>query len=353
MEDPVSGPLANQNTAGGLSPTAAAAAALLQAAHSPLTASLLKKLWPARPQPKPAALEAALEELERQGAAARLPGKGGKPVWSARPLAAWLDEARGRILEAVRQSKAPLGEKDLRAASGWPKELDPAPLHGLITELEQTGALKRWPGKTRRWWRLSPGEMVPEALLEALDGRAMSRTEWLKAAKARLKGVSAQDLTRAAGELIASGRVFQHTLRIDGKKVEACTRADHRAAFLELYRPIMERLTEEWRRLGIRPADIGRFLDACSAPEAELLLRELRALEQEHRPPNPVAALRARPALQCLLKEEFDRAALVLFRLGRVYMAPHDHPMLLPEAEREQLVADGMGRYYVSITCRA
>lgn len=353
MEDPVNQPSPHQNTASSLSPVAAAAAAALKAAESPLTASLLKKRWPAKPLPKPAALEAALEELERQGAAARLPGKGGKPVWSARPLEAWLEQARGRILEAVRESRAPLGEKDLRAAAAWPKELDPAPLHGLIAELEQTGALKRWPGKTPRWWRLSPGEMVPEALLEALDARAMSRTEWLKAAKARLKGVPPERWARAAAELVASGRVFQHVLRIDGKKVEACARAELRAAFLELYRPMIERLVEEWRRLGIRPREIGWFLEACSAVEAELVLRELRALEREHRPPNPVSVLRGRPALQHLSKEEFDRAALVLLRQGRIYMAPHDHPMLLPEAERAELVADGMGRYYVSITCRA
>lgn len=353
MKDPVSGSLFHPSIPGeegGLSPLASAAAAVLNAAGGPLTSAQLRKLWPARPLPKPAALEAALEELERQGAAARLPGKGGKPVWSARPLAAWLEEARGNILQAVRESKAPLGEKDLRAAAGWPKELDPAPLHGLIAELEQTGALKRWPGRTPRWWRLSPDETVPEALLEALDARAMSRSEWLRAAKAQLKGVPPERWTQAVAELISSGRVFQHTLRIDGKKVEACARAEHRAAFLELYRPMIERLMDEWRRLGASEEQIRRFLSGGAAAAAELLFGELRKLESESPPPNPVSKLRGRSALRGMTKEDFDRAALELLRQGRIYMAPHDHALRLPEEERRQLVADGKGTFYVSVT---
>ncbi len=221
---------------------------------------------------------------------------------------------------------------------------------GLIAALEQDGALKRWPGKTPRWWRLSPEETVPEALLDALDARAMSRTEWLRAAKAKLKGVAADRWTQAADELIASGRVFQYTLRIDGKKVQACARAEHRAAFLELYRPMIERLKDDWRRLGASEEQIRRFLSGGAEAAAELLWEELKKMESESPPPNPVARLRQRSALRNMTKEEFDRAALELLRQGRIYMAPHDHALRLPEEERRQLVADGRGAFYVSIT---
>lgn len=337
----------------GLPPAAAVAASLLASAASPLTPARLRALWPSKPPPKPAALEAALGELERRGAAARLPGKGGRAVWSARPLAAWLDDARAKILRAVHSSAAPLKEKELAAAAGWPKELDPAPLGALIAELEQAGELKPWPGTTRRWWRLSPEETVPQALLEALGARAMSRTGWLRAAKARLKGVPARKWTQAAEELIAQGHVFCYTLRIDGRKVDACARAGCRAAFLELYRPMLERLKDEWRRLGATEEQIARFLSGRASGEtADLVFAELKQLERESPPPNPVSALRSRTALRGIPKEEFDRAALELLAQGRIYMARHDHAGRLTEEERRQLVADGAGNFYVSVTAR-
>lgn len=338
----------------GWTATASMALSVLQAAPEPLTPAQVRRLWPSRPAPKPAAVEAALGELERSGAAARLPGKAGKPLWSPRPLADWLEEARRRILQRVDESKAPLKEKELLAAAGWPKVLDPGRLAGLLLRLEQEGALKRWPGRTPAWWRLSPEESVPELLLDVLDGLAMSRAEWLRKAKARLKGVDRERWERAAAELVAAGRVFQYTLKIDGRKVQACVRAEHRAALLELYRPMLARLREEWHRLGASEEQIARFLggEPTRPGAARLLLEELKRLEQESPPPNPVEMLRRRPALGGLPKEEFDRAALELLAQGRVYMARHDHAMRLPEEERRQLVADGAGNFYVSITAR-
>jgi hypothetical protein len=344
------------NGAGGAPPHIGAlaeqAAALLALPPGAWTAAQLRKQWPSKPAPKLAALEAALEGLASQGAAHRLPGKGGKAAWSTRPLEEWLREARGRMLERIQQAAAPVKEKDLLAAAGWPRELDPEPVRRLLPSMAEEGLLKAWPGKTPSYWRLSPEESVPEALLEALGQRAMSRTEWLRQAKAKCKGASKERWERAAGELIAAGRVCHYALRIDGKKVEACARSEHRTALLDLYRPMLDRLKEEWRRLGASEEQIERFLTGGKAEAARLLWEELERLEQESRPPNPVALLRRRPALRALSKEEFDRAALELLRQGRVYMAPHDHALRLPEQERLGLVADGRGNFYVSITAR-
>ena len=333
-------------------PLADAAERLLASDNGLWTAARLRKQWPSKPLPKQAALEAALEELQQRGKAARLPGKGGKPVWSVLPLEAWLAAARERMLASVRSAAAPLKEKQLLDASGWPKELDPAPARDLIGRLAAEGLLKPWPGKAPAWWRLGPDEVVGETLLEALGARALSRAEWLRAAKARLKGVPAARWQAAVEELVSSMRVFRHTLRIDGKKVEACARAEHRAAFLQLYRPMLDRLIEEWRRLGATEEQIARFLSDVAAPAAELVFAELKELERQSPPPNYVGSLRKRPALARLGKGQFDRAALALLRAGRVYMAPHDHPMRLPEAEREELVSDNQGNFYVSISAR-
>ena len=51
-------------------------------------------------------------------------------------------------------------------------------------------------------------------------------------------------------------------------------------------------------------------------------------------------------------KSVFDAACLELLKTGTVYMAPHDHPWRLRPEEREELVADGRGVFYVTISDR-
>lgn len=338
-------------TAPALSAQAQAVQLVLVESRGPWRPAGIRKKWPGKPAPKPPEITAALEELEARGAAHRLAGARGAALWSSVSLETWLDEAGQRVTEMVRGAPGPVPEKKL-VARAWPKELDAAPLRGRLAQMQQAGQLKLWPGKAPAWWHLGPEEALAEVLVETLGQRALPRAQWLREARARLKGRPAAEWQKACEELIASGRVMAHSTRIEGKRVEACVRAERRAALLDIYRPVIERLREEWRRLGIRDREVERFLSGGGAPGADVVLEELRRLERESPPPNPVALLRKRAALAGMTKEEFDRAALELLRQGTVYMAPHDHAMRLTEEERRSLVADGAGLYYVSITAR-
>ena len=53
-----------------------------------------------------------------------------------------------------------------------------------------------------------------------------------------------------------------------------------------------------------------------------------------------------------LEKAVFDQAVMELLQARKIYCAPHDHPHRLPEAERAELVADGRGVFYCSISDR-
>jgi len=53
-----------------------------------------------------------------------------------------------------------------------------------------------------------------------------------------------------------------------------------------------------------------------------------------------------------LEKAVFDAAIVELVKARTVYCAEHDHPWRLPAAEREELVADGKGSFYCSISDR-
>jgi len=53
-----------------------------------------------------------------------------------------------------------------------------------------------------------------------------------------------------------------------------------------------------------------------------------------------------------LEKAVFDQAVMELLQARTVYCAEHDHPLRLPESGREQLVADGRGTFYCSLSDR-
>lgn len=63
-----------------------------------------------------------------------------------------------------------------------------------------------------------------------------------------------------------------------------------------------------------------------------------------------VRDLRARLSLG---KGQFDTLALVLMRDGAISLHQHDHPMSLSERERQQLVDNASGTYYVGIAPRS
>lgn len=77
------------------------------------TAAQIQKKWPARPAPKQALIEAALEDSEAQGVAHRLPGARGAVLWGAAPVKRWLEESERRLMEMVREAGPPAPERAL------------------------------------------------------------------------------------------------------------------------------------------------------------------------------------------------------------------------------------------------
>lgn len=321
----------------------------VEAAGGPVAEKkLLAAVWPKGLDA--ARLRERLLQMEQDGRLKRWPGE--TPAWWHTSVEAWLDDAERRMVEVVEAAGGPVPEKKLLLGV-WPKALESTPLRERLQEMERAGRLKRWPGKTPAWWHLSVEEALQGVLEETLGRRALPKAQWLREAKAKLRGPSAAQWQQAIADQIASGRVMVHTAKIGGKSIEVCVRAEWRAALLEVYRPVIDALREQWRRLGIRDEEVERFLSGRRAPDAEALLAELKRLEEENAPPNSVTRLRRRVAGFGWTKEEFDLAALELLRQGRVYMAPHDHPWRLPDEERNALVSDGRGNFYVSISSRA
>ena len=50
-----------------------------------------------------------------------------------------------------------------------------------------------------------------------------------------------------------------------------------------------------------------------------------------------------------LSKKTFDRAILILAKQGKVFLNKHAHPAQMTDAEKETMIADGQGNYYVVV----
>lgn len=84
---------------------------------------------------------------------------------------------------------------------------------------------------------------------------------------------------------------------------------------------------------------------------ASLLLGKVRDLESNVGV--PVSTLRLRKALPQLSKREFDEAALELRKQHKVFLNRHADPYNISAADRDSLIADPRGDYFVAIAERA
>jgi len=104
--------------------------------------------------------------------------------------------------------------------------------------------------------------------------------------------------------------------------------------------------TGKWaqKKLGKKnPAKVDR--------NASLLLGKVRDLESNVGV--PVSTLRLRKALPQLSKREFDEAALELRKQHKVFLNRHADPYNISAADRDSLIADPRGDYFVAIAERA
>jgi hypothetical protein len=85
------------------------------------------------------------------------------------------------------------------------------------------------------------------------------------------------------------------------------------------------------------------------SPETERLILETITRLQPPGQKRALVSIRELRRSMNLPKKDFDRAVLSLASQGKVALHHHDFPTSLSEAEREALVQDERGTYYVGI----
>ncbi len=105
---------------------------------------------------------------------------------------------------------------------------------------------------------------------------------------------------------------------------------------------------------GLRQANAGTMNTGLVDGKVPAPNLERSILDRLKGKPGGVSLIEVRASLKAggKAKAEFDKAVLSLYQSRLVYLDQHDHPLRLSDADRRDLVFDGIESYYVGITLR-
>ena len=238
-------------------------------------------------------------------------------------------------------------------------------VEAALNELVDTGKLYLWrPGKTPYFCLSEPRKTALETILNALAAGPLTEKELVASVRKRLPGYQVMDLkehlsySKQAYEYPKYGKVkIRYGLQPPepgpylGKTVQDITTVQ------SLLAPFRISLEAIYGALG-RELGLARETGEPSKeppkgeivlPDAEpLLLRAITRL-QPFGQRRALVSIRELRRSMGLAKSVFDRVVLSLALQGKVALHHHDFPSSLSPEERDELVRDEQGTYYVGI----
>ena len=238
-------------------------------------------------------------------------------------------------------------------------------VEAALNELVDTGKLYLWrPGKTPYFCLSEPRKTALETILNALAAGPLTEKELVASVRKRLPGYQVMDLkehlsySKQAYEYPKYGKVkIRYGLQPPepgpylGKAMQEIT------ALQRLLAPFRISLEAIYGALG-RELGLARETGEPSKelpkgeialPDAEpLLLRAITRL-QPFGQRRALVSIRELRRSMGLAKSVFDRVVLSLALQGKVALHHHDFPSSLSPEERDELVRDEQGTYYVGI----
>lgn len=293
---------------------------------------------------------------------------------AVRPLKPLAPEIRELLLKLIRQADAPLTAKQCSAGLTGPFKATDKRLAPVLDELVADGSLRSFApllGKAPRYWDRSLNEYARKVMRDVLAERGPLKPADLKKQTLRFaKGLSDADYQQELCRLIAERRVFEHPPASSRSKQSTYHCAPPVPA------PYLKSIADELRRMVALLLESGVSRDDLEQAGLELLRQaglsaETGRVSSRDQRPMPVVdlielmrfiepgadrgALVTLPELRRaagLNRNDFDESVLELARLGRVTLHRHDFPSNLAPAERDALVTDGHGNFYIGICLR-
>jgi len=263
------------------------------------------------------------------------------------------------LVEALRRSEKPLSVIALRKQIYPPfrfSERDRRPVEELLAEQAKEGRIYEWPRyrRQRQFWTEQPEEFAARAIIRRLERGACSRTALEKDVRGKLHGFPKSRWPQFIKRLLDEGRIFQNPPWKTKGRTKLQASPPDPEPYLKKLVPELRKLVERFVALRVSPQP---WVDEVwgngpEKPPGDLPQRILAAIERLE--PNPGAGvtcedLRSAPEFNSVGKEAFDRAVVELIERGAVSPHRHSGPFRLSENDRDQLVYDGGGNYYVAL----
>lgn len=280
---------------------------------------------------------------------------------------------REAILKAAQVADEPFTAKELASRLATPVKLSEADVAAILDEAVAAATLHFIPAATAkgkpRYSRQSVLELGARATLQAIQTKG---PQTLANLKKLLKGFGDTQFQQIVDRLRAQGSLFAHPpwgavkheligirppsaapyfkeIGVQLGKVVACLQAAQVPAE-EIRRTVVQVLAEAGISFGAGTVGAAAGPSAAS-PESVDLVEAMNRIEPGAERGALVGARELRHAVQ-LSKAEFDRAVLELARHGRLSLHRHDYAASLSPTERDDLVTDGDGTYYVGMALR-
>jgi hypothetical protein len=239
--------------------------------------------------------------------------------------------------------------------------------------LADAGELHRHPkGKSLLYFSADPLTALDAAIPARMAGKALDKHELQRLVEEVSPGhdiVLDQWLKHA----VAQGLLHEHAAAAKGAKkrfgpepdvrklaaplVAALRKARDKADVKGIPRErlaeiLLEELGLSMERAAVRTPSKANNGALANGDARTQFLAALAALNAEN-PRQALLSVRDLRSRLALGKERFDTLALELMRDGVISLHHHDHPASLSEPERQQLVQDARGTYYVGIAPRS
>jgi len=327
--------------------------AVLQNAQLPRSSPQIRKELPKSVRISPRELNAILGEMASTGMIFSWPQN---KFWHLDPCT----EAPRLILEFLAGCPVAAAGR-LKTALNLPLGL----IQPALKELLREGRIHVWqPGKTPHYCLLEPGDTALGIIVKALAGGPLIEKELINWVRKKFPGYQAKHLREHTSH---SDRIFEHPkygkiktrygLRppepgpyLSKALQEIHSVCDLLASFHVSLEAIHEALGHE---LGLGLGTGGPFRERLRGEpgslEAELLILEGITRLQPPGQRRALVSIRELRRSVSLTKSVFDQAVLSLALQGKVALHHHDFPSSLPPEERDQLVRDEQGTYYVGI----
>ena len=349
---------------------------VIRTTSEPVTASQISKLLVAPNKLVEKKLTPVLDEFVAVGVLRLIPSATakGKPRYWDRDLAT---VARAAVVATMQQTQEPLTAKEILSKLASPIKFTLTNLTPILEEQVARQVLHLIPAKTAagqpRYWNRDLCEFVRVSVLQVLNTKGPQSVADLKKG---VKGLSDAQFHEHFGKLISDRVVTPHPpLGKKGKSLFGSQPPKPEPYLHELGTMLTQIVTQ------LRSADVPvdslrraliQLIEAAGVPFGQIaqipvsaaivtdnmscptvnLVELIRQIDPGADRGALIAPRTLRDATE-LNKEVFDRAVLDLAATGRISLHRHDYVASLTAAERDDLVTDGTGSYYVGLALRS